>query len=534
MMVMNELQPVLIAGSWCDALSPVASFRAHNPASGEPTGPEFPVSSREEIEQAVAAAVGVAETMAAAAPEQIAAFLERYADDIDANAEALAALAHIETGLPVTPRLRDVELPRTTSQLRQAACAVRAHSWTRPVIDRGAGLRSMFGPLGKPVVVFGPNNFPFAFNAIAGSDFASAIAARNPVIAKVHPLHPGTSQMLGKIAHAALIACGLPAAAIQMLYRVEHGTSRLLVGQSAIGGVGFTGGRVGGLGLKAQADAAGVPFYAEMSSVNPVFMLEGALAERGAALAQEFFASCTMGSGQFCTNPGLLVVPEGTAGDVFVAEACALFDAAPAQVLFSADGKHGLNAALATLEAAGARRIAGGDDPERPGYWVQPRLLMVDGARFLADPAGLQTEAFGPASLIVRSEDATQAQAIARSFEGNLTATLYRAADGRDDVQAAALIPLLRTRVGRLSVDKMPTGVAVSPAMNHGGPYPATGHPGFSAVGMPVAIARFAGLHCYDQVPDSLLPPVLRDYHPGGVWREIDGQWTNGQLRIGT
>jgi len=527
---MSELQQVLIDGAWRDSDAPVATLRAHNPASGEAIGPEFPVSSAAEVERAVAAAASVSEAMAAADPAQIAAFLERYADDIEAEAEALVELAHLETGLPIAPRLREVELPRTSSQLRQAARAAREHSWTRPVIDSKGGLRSMFGPLGKPVVVFGPNNFPFAFNAIAGSDFASSIVARNPVIAKVHPLHPGTSQKLGRIAHAALLASGLPAAAIQMLYRIEHGSSRFLVGQSVIGGVGFTGGRAGGLALKAEADAAGVPFYAEMSSVNPVFLLEGALVERGAALAQEFFTSCTMGSGQFCTNPGLLVVPEGAAGDAFVAAASAHFDAAPAQVLFSADGKHGLNAALATLQAAGARRIAGGDDPERPGHWVQPKLLMVDGARFLADSRQLQSEAFGPASLIVRSRDAAQAQSIARIFEGNLTATLYRASDGRDDAEAAALMPLLRTRVGRLSVNKMPTGVAVSAAMNHGGPYPATSHPGFTAVGMPAAIARFAGLHSYDQVPDSLLPALLRDRNPGGVWRQIDGQWTVSDL----
>jgi len=527
---MSAVQQVLVGGTWRDAAASVATFRAHNPMTGEAIGAVFPVSARAEVETAVAAAVACAEDMAAADIEQIAAFLERYADGIEAEAEALVAIAHAETGLPLTPRLRDVELPRTSGQLRQAAQAVRAQSWNHPVIDTAGGLRSAFGPLGKPVAVFGPNNFPFAFNAIAGSDFASAIAARNPVIAKVHPLHPGTSQLLARIAHAALVASGLPAAAVQMLYQIEPENSRLLVGNRAIGGVGFTGSRAGGLALKAQADAAGVSFYAEMSSVNPVFLLAGALAERGEALAQEFFASCTMGSGQFCTNPGLLVVPEGAVGDAFVREACARFDAAPAQVLFSADGKRSLNAAQAVLETAGAQRIAGQHDPARPGHWVQPRLFTVDGETFLAEAARLQTEAFGPSSLIVRSRDVAQAQAIARVFEGNLTATLYRASDGADDLEAATLMPLLRPRVGRLIVDRMPTGVAVNPAMNHGGPYPATSHPGFTAVGMPAAIVRFAGLHCYDHVPDTLLPPLLQDRNPGGVWRQIDGQWTVSDL----
>ncbi len=523
---MAGLQQVLVAGAWRDPVDPAGRFQAHDPATGQAIGPAFPISGRGEVEEAVAAAVAVAEALAAAEPERIAAFLDGYADGIEAEADALAALAHAETGLPVAPRLRQVELPRTTGQLRQAAHAVRQWSWAHPVIDTAAGLRAMYGPLGKPVVVFGPNNFPFAFNAVAGSDFASAIAARNPVIAKVHPLHPATSQRLGRIAHAALRAAGLPAAAVQLLYRIEHAAAGQLVGQRAIGAVGFTGGRAGGLALKAQADAAGVPFYGEMSSINPVFLLDGALEDRGQALAQEFFASCTLGSGQFCTNPGLLVVPRTPAGEAFLAAAAQHFDAAPAQVLFSADGKRHLAAAVQALLAAGAHRLAGGDDPEQPGYWVRPKLLAVDAAAFLADPDRLQTEAFGPVSLVVRSDGAAQVQALARALEGNLTATLYRATDGRDDAAAAALIPLLRPRVGRLIVDRMPTGVAVSPAMNHGGPYPATSHPGFTSVGMPGAIRRFAGLHSYDHVPDALLPPLLRDANPTGARRLVDGRWS--------
>ena len=527
---MSKLQPVLVAGGWRDSVDPVGTLGAHDPATGQPIGELYPVSSYREVEQALVAAIGSAEAMASAEPSRIAGFLDAYADAIEANADALVDIAHRETGLPKTPRLRDVELPRTTGQLRQAARAVWQSSWTHPVIDTTTGLRAMFGPLTKPVVVFGPNNFPFAFNAIAGSDFASAIAARAPVIAKVHPLHPGTSLLLGRLAHTALLDAGLPAAAIQMLYRVEGAASELLVGNPSIGGVGFTGGRAGGLALKAMADKAGVPFYAEMSSINPVFLLEGALAERGAALAQEFFASCTMGSGQFCTNPGVLVVPQGEAGDVFLAEACKRFDAAPAQVLFSEEGRKHLHAAIEALQDAGAHRCAGQPALQREGWWVQPQLLEVQGERFLEAARALQVEAFGPVSLVVRSRDHAQALAIARAFDGNLTATLYRAGNGSDDASVASLMPVLRPRVGRLIVDRMPTGVAVSPAQNHGGPYPATSHPGFTSVGMPGAIRRFAGLHSYDNVPDALLPPVLRDANPARVWRQIDGQWTTDDV----
>jgi NADP-dependent aldehyde dehydrogenase len=394
------------------------------------------------------------------------------------------------------------------------------------VIDTAAGLRSMLGPLGKPVVVFGPNNFPFAFNAVAGSDFASAIAARNPVIAKVHPLHPSTSQALARIAHAALLACGLPAAAIQVVYRVEPSASRFLVGQQAIGAVGFTGSRGAGLQLKAMADAAGVPLYAEMSSINPVFVLEGVARERGAALAGEFFSSCTMGSGQFCTKPGVIVVPEGEAGNAFVEAAAARFRDAPAMTLFSAGGVEGFLDGVKQLHAAGATELARGPAPDQAGFRVSPVLLTVTGEGFLAAPQGLQSEAFGPAGLVVRYRNAAQARAIAAALEGNLTGTVYRAADGSDDAAAAALLSVLRPRVGRLIVGNMPTGVAVSAAQNHGGPYPSTSHPGFSAVGMPGAIRRFAGLHSYDRVPDHLLPPELQDANPVGLWRLVNGQWS--------
>ncbi|NZA25094.1 aldehyde dehydrogenase family protein [Luteimonas sp. SJ-92] len=528
---MSGLRQVLVAGGWRDAAEPVGSFRARNPATGEEIGPAFPVSGRDEIAIAAEAAEAAAPELAAAAPARVAAFLEAYAAGIEADAERLAALAHAETALPAVPRLREIELPRTTGQLRQAARAAREASWSHPVIDTAAGLRAAYGPLGRPVVVFGPNNFPFAFNAVAGSDFASAIAARNPVLAKVHPLHPATSEALARIAHDALLEAGLPAATLQVLYHVEPDAGLELVGRRGIGAVAFTGSRAGGLHLKAAADAAGVPFYAEMSSINPVFLLEGALAERGGALAEAYFASCTMGSGQFCTNPGLVVVPRGAAGDAFVAAATERFDAAPAQALFSGQGRDGLHAAVGALLEAGAELLAGAADPERAGFWVGPKLLSVDGGTFLADAARrLQGEAFGPAGLLVRSDDAAQARAIARALEGSLTATLYRAGDGRDDAEAAALVALLRPRVGRLIVDRMPTGVAVSPAMNHGGPFPAASHAGFTAVGMPGAIRRFAALHSYDHVPDALLPDPLRDGNPLRLWRLVDGTWTQAAI----
>lgn len=520
------MEQILIAGKWQASLESTGSFHAHDPTTGDAIGPEFPRSGRQDLDLAVSAAAAVAAALAAAPVERIADFLERYAAGIEAAAERLVATAHAETALPATPRLAGVELPRTTGQLRQAAQAVRSHAWTHPVIDTQAGLRAHYAPLRKPVLVFGPNNFPFAFNAVAGSDFASAIAARNPVIAKAHPAHPATSQCLARIAHKALLEAGLPGAAVQLLYDFDSSLGLALAGDSRIGAIGFTGSRGGGLALKAAADAAGIPIYAEMSSVNPVFVLPGAVAERGPALAQEFFASCTMGSGQFCTNPGVVVVPEGEAGDAFVAAASAHFAAAAPMVLFSSGGQRHLADSVEALRGAGAQVLAGAAAASGPGYRYAPSLLGVDASTFMRNAQALQSEAFGPVALLVRADGDDAMVAVAAVFEGNLTGTLHAAQDGSDDGLWSRIAQVLRPRVGRLIADKWPTGVAVSAAMQHGGPYPSTGHAGFTSVGMPASIRRFAALQCYDQVRDDRLPPELRDANPGGVWRQIDGTWT--------
>jgi len=528
---MKTFEPVLIAGAWRASQDARASFRAFDPTSGEETGHEFPLSGGADIETALVAASAAAVELAACEPERVAAFLDAYAAAIEADAETLVNVAHAETALPREPRLAKVELPRTTNQLRQAAQAARTSSWTQPTIDTQAGLRSHFAPLAKPVIVFGPNNFPFAFNAVAGSDFASAIAARNPVIAKAHPSHPATSKRLAGLAHHAALDAGLPVAIVQMLYDFDYALGARLAGDARVGAIGFTGSRAGGLALKAAADAAGVPIYAEMSSVNPVFLLPGALAERSVELAQEFFASCTLGSGQFCTNPGIVVVPHDAHGDAFVAAASKLFADAPAGVLFSQGVLTQFRRGLATLADAGAQVLAHGKDSAEPGYRQIPTLLGVEARQFLAAAQVLQTEVFGAASLIVRTGGTAEMVAVARTLDGNLTGTLYTSKQSsNDDAAATEIGRALRPRVGRLIGNKMPTGVAVSAAMNHGGPYPSTSHSGFTAVGMPAAIRRFTALQSYDNVPPHLLPEDLRDANPRGLQRLVDGLWTTASI----
>lgn len=522
---------VLVAGGWREARLPAGSFRPVDPASGEPLPEEFPISSWPDIEEALRAGAEAANGMLGAGPDRIAGYLEALAAGLERRADSLIERAGRETGLPAEPRLRSSELPRTTGQLRQAAAACRDRSWVRATIDAKLDLRSKLGPLGGPVAVFGPNNFPFAFNAVGGGDFAAALAAGNPVIAKSNPQYPGTTRLLAEAAFDALAGSGLPAAAVQVLYHISPEDGRKLVSHPRLGATAFTGSRQAGLGLKEAADRAGKLIYLEMSSLNPVFVLPGALRERGPEAASELFASCATGAGQFCTKPGLIVLVEGPGSEAFLTALRAAFEAAPAAVVLGAGVLKGLEAGAARLQGLGADRAAGGGTAAGPGFRFRPALWRVPASRFLADPAAFQIETFGALSLLVTARDPAEARSIADSLEGQLTASIYSAVDGSDDAAYAVLEPPLRRKAGRLLNDKAPTGVAVSPAMNHGGPFPASGHPGFTSVGIPAAMTRFAALQAYDHVRPDRLPPELRNENPTGtMWRLVDGEWTRRSI----
>ncbi len=528
---MTTTQSVLVDGEWRPSRAPVKTFTAVNPMTKTPLPDIYPVSTWEEVEEAVRAGAEAAVALRDVAPESIALFLEAFADGIEARTEAIVNMAHRETALSVEPRLRSVELPRTTDQLRQAAGAAREGSWRHATLDTARNIRSMYGPLGGPVVVFGPNNFPLAFNSVSGGDAAAALAAGNPLIAKANTGHPGTTRLLTEAAFEAVQATGLPAATVQLLYRTSHESGEKLVSHPLVGATGFTGSRKAGLQLKAAADRAGRPIYLEMSAVNPVFVLPGALEERLEQIADELFASCSLGTGQFCTKPGLVIVLDSDRSEAFLAALADRFQSPPG-VLLGEGGVWTISEGIKTLRDHGAVLIVGGEPVDGSGYQYANTLLRVSGDQFLAHPHALQTEAFGVVSLLVFARDPDQLQAIARRLEGSLTGSFYTHTGGEDDVLYSRIAPEVRQRVGRLLNDKMPTGVAVSPAMNHGGPYPATGHPGFTAVGIPASILRFGALHSYDNVRHHRLPPELQDKNPVDrspaerMWRYIDGVWT--------
>lgn len=523
-------EPVWIAGQWRQ-VDGQAAFQALDPSTGLPIESHFPISSWADCDLALDAAVDAFWELRQLGPNALSDFLLAYADAIDADAEGLVEIAHRETALAKAPRLKDVELPRTTNQLRLAAKAAQTGSWSQPIIDTKLNIRSCLEPLG-PVAVFGPNNFPFAFGSISGGDFAAAIAAGCPVIAKANTGHPGTTLRFARLAESAIRQTGLPSATIQLIYRTSHEDGARLVSDPRIGATGYTGSRHAGLVLKEAADRAGKPIYLELSSVNPVVLLPGAIQQRGDALLDEYVTSGLMGTGQFCTNPGLLLLLDSQASEQWVGKLADRYQAAPVGTLLSRNVQKSLQQGISLLEQAGAKRLTAAAPAVEGGRCCCANtLLRITGTQFLNDPEMFQTEIFGNAALVVVASSISQLQQILLQLEGNLTGCIYSDTQGSDDESYSILAPLLAHRVGRLLNDKMPTGVAVSPAMNHGGPYPSTGHPGFTAVGIPTSIGRFAKLTSYDSVRQSRLPWVLRDRNPTGqTWRCVDGQWTTDHL----
>ena len=525
------IEPILINGQWV-ASDSTGTFQTTNPSTGKTLEPVYPISSWNDLDSALDAATDAFWKMRTLNTAQIASFLEAFADNIEANADAIAAIASEETGLPAPTRLAGVELPRTTNQLRQAAAAAREGSWALPTIDSSAGVRSCLGSIG-PVVVFGPNNFPLAFNGVSGGDFAAAIAAGNPVIAKAHPSHAGTCKLLAEAALAAAAQTEMPSGTVQMVYKMNRTDGCRMAADPRVAAVGYTGSRAGGLALKEACDKHGKPAYLELSSINPVVILPGALTDRGDAIAEEFTTSCLMAAGQFCTNPGLVLLLDGSATESFIDSVKNRFSTADSGVLLNGATQDSLASGVAQLRQSGAELLTGGKAVDGPACRYVNTLLRTTGEHFLGSPTAMQHEAFGNSSLIVVCRDESQLIDVLHALEGNLTGCVYTDTGGSDDELYDRVAVVLRQKVGRLINDKMPTGVAVSPAMNHGGPFPATGHAGFTAVGIPASIRRFAMLQCFDNVRPSRLPACLQDQNPNGqMWRSIDGRWTQEDVGV--
>lgn len=523
---MSTTHPILIAGAWADDPSD-ETFSAKNPASGETLEGSYPVSSRQTLERMARYAGEAASKLNTLDPQRVAAFLDSHAALIDERRDAIAEMAHRETGLEKSPRLLESEMDRTIDQLRQAAGCVRSGEWVTARIDTEKNLRSMYEPLGGGVLTIGPNNFPLAYNAIAGGDFAAAIAARNPVIAKGHPLHPGTTRLLAECAHEAAKSTGMPDGTVQMFYHCTPEDGLSLIRMPEVSAFGFTGSQKAGLAMKEAADETGTPAYLELSSINPIFLLPGAMVQRGDAIAESIADSMLAASGQQCTSPGLIVLRGSEASEAMIARLKQNLSEAEPQVMLSHDGVDSLHEAVQYNLEQGAERLIGANPMPGNAARYEHTLLRVSASRFLENHQELQTEMFGVAALVVVCSNDDQLVEVARKLEGNLTGTIHHDGSDQDRTLHDQLVRVLRLRVGRLIHNGVPTGVSVNAATVHGGPYPATGHPGFTAVGMPTAIHRFAALRCYDRVDEWALPPELRDKNPTGTMlRYVDREWT--------
>ncbi|MGY4098945.1 aldehyde dehydrogenase (NADP(+)) [Nocardia sp. R16R-3T] len=475
-----------------------------------------------EVERIVAAASDAAGPIAATTPTERAQWLTDIADALDAAADELVPLAAAETHLPETPRLRG-ELTRTTFQLRLFAEVLADGEFLAATVDHAdpswpmgprPDIRRSLVPIG-PTLVFAASNFPFAFS-VAGGDTASALAAGCPVVLKAHPGHPRLSERTGAIVREALTAAGAPTGTFAVIHGVAAGTTALR--HPDIAAASFTGSLAGGRALFdiASSRPRPIPFYGELGSVNPVVVLPGAIRNRAQQVVDGFVGSFTLGAGQFCTKPGILLMPSGHGLTDALTAAVA---SAPQQPLLNEHIVNGFRSRVTTLRENPT--VTALSAPSIDTDQFAPSLLSVRATDFLSAGAALQAECFGPAALVVEYANPHELVQVLRQLEPGLTATIVAENSEIDDVRP--LLPALTALAGRLLWNDWPTGVTVSWAQQHGGPYPATTAPTTTSVGT-AAIARFLRPIAWQGFPDELLPPALREANPWRLPRRVDGK----------
>jgi NADP-dependent aldehyde dehydrogenase len=515
----------LIIGA-ADAPATEGTMRALAPAANRPIAPDFALGGAADVDRAVILADAAFDSYSHTSPGERAAFLERIADNLDAVREPLAARAALETGLPEAQLAG--EAAKAATQFRQFAEVVRIGRFLQATIDPAQPDRSprprMDHRLQKiaigPVAVFGASNFPIAYS-VAGGDTASALAAGATVVVKAHNAHPGASEIQARAIRQAVQDSRLPEGVFSMVRGAGNAVGEALVDHPLIKAVTFTGSEAGGMALyrRAQLRPEPIPVFAEMTSVNPTFVLPEALAARGGEIGDGFVERMLVNVGQACLKPAILIAVDGPGYPALRAAMLARASAAPARTMLSP----GIHAAwlggLDRMQRAGARRIGEGAAPagDLDG---RAALFEVDGAVFLAEPE-LSGEVFGPEALLVKVRDVEQMLAVARVFRGQLSATLHL--EPGDTALARRLLPVLERRTGRIVINAFAHPQEVSHASIHGGPFPATSDSRFTSVGMS-AIDRFLRPVCYQGFPDELLPDALRGANPLGLPRIVDGR----------
>jgi len=530
MAFMRKLSSRAIIGS-PDAVGTGEYFYAIHPVCRPSLEPGFSPAAPADVDLALQLASEAFAVYGRASGAEHGAFRRKIAGKIESIGDELVERAQQETALP-KPRLQG-ETARTCGQLRMFAQVAEEGSWVCARIDRAEpdrkpapkpDIRSMLCPLG-PVAVFGASNFPLAFS-VGGGDTASALAAGNPVVVKAHPAHPGTSELVGRAIRESVAECGLPEGVFSLLFDSGTQVGIALVKHPMVKAVGFTGSRTAGRALMDQAAARPepIPFFGEMSSTNPTFILPGALRERGEAIAAGLHTSFTLGAGQFCTKPGMVFLPQGGEAGGFTKKLHELVNRSTGFNLLTPGIRSSYRSAIAgRKQNAFVKSVSEASAPSSNSELsVGAVLFETDAAAFLSDPE-LGAEIFGPTTVLVRHSRREEVLKIARGLEGHLTATIH--GTEQDLREFADLVAILENKVGRLVFNGFPTGVEVTHAMVHGGPYPATSDGRTTSVGSQ-AIFRFARPVCFQGFPEEALPGELRDANPLGIWRMVDGHMT--------
>jgi NADP-dependent aldehyde dehydrogenase len=509
------------------------TFSAFDPAAGKNLETVFHEGTASEVDAALRLAADAFEIYRQLDAQRRAIFLEHAADAIMSLGERLVHRASAETGLP-TARIEG-ERGRTVNQLRMFAELIREGSWVEARIDTAIpdrkpvpkpDLRRMLIPLG-PVIVFGASNFPLAYS-VAGGDTASALAAGCPVIAKAHPAHPGTSELIARAILQAADETDMPSGVFSMIHGRGTDVGMALVKHPLTAAVGFTGSLRGGRALfdAAASRPVPIPVYAEMGSINPVFILPGAMKERGSEIAAGLHQSVTLGVGQFCTKPGLLIAAD--APKSFVDELAAHMNKTAPTTMLHPGIRDAYEKGVQRLQKIGGVHAAGHSSQSADAGKTQGcAFFFTTDAKTLLRDHIVGEEVFGPTTVLVQAKSTDELEQIARNLDGHLTATVH--ASDADLDEYTTLIAILETKVGRLIFNGYPTGVEVCPSMNHGGPYPATTDVRTTSVGT-AAISRFARPICYQNVPANVLPIELRNENARQVWRLVNNQLTKNAV----
>ncbi len=493
----------------------------------------FHEASAEEIDAAVMLAHKSFVFYRLCSPGQKKSFLDKIAEAIATSKDELVKIAMQETHLP-KPRLEG-EVQRTINQIKLFAALLEEGSWVKAIIDTALpqrtplpkpDIRQMQIPLG-PVAVFGASNFPFAFS-VAGGDTISALAAGCPVVYKAHPGHPATSELVGKIIIDAAKECGMPEGVFSLLQGKNNECSIELVMHPFIKAVGFTGSFTGG---KALLDAAAkrmepIPVYAEMGSVNPVFILPEIMQQQAAVLAEKLASSNLLSAGQFCTNPGIIVSIQSAETETFLSQFSACIKNAGADSMLNENISNGYNEGIKKLINSGDIKLGASGKVSEAKISATPYMFQIDATRFLANK-DLAHEVFGPSSIHVMAVDEEELYAVARALSGQLTVSIW--GTDNDLITYAGLAAELELKAGRIIFNNVPTGVEVTHAMVHGGPFPATTSSQTTSVGSN-AIYRFTRAVCYQNSPQQLLPHALKNENPLHIWRQVNGGFSNDAI----